>query len=135
VTGLVSRAEGNQSILYAATSTRGVWRSADGGVTWTAFNAGLPSGHACNLAHAADLLAVGLCDGSLYLWQNALASWQRVGDPAPGGINALLLQRERAGGIAWVGTGSGIYRTTFPAADLTPRLRFPLLLRNRQEAR
>ena len=129
VTGLVSRDEGNQSVLYAATSTHGVYRSADGGQTWAAFNAGLPSGHTCRLANAADLLAVSLCDGSLYLWQSALASWQRVGDPAPGGINALLLQRGRANGTAWVGTASGLYRTTFSAPVLTPRLWFPLLLR------
>jgi ligand-binding sensor domain-containing protein len=127
VTGLVSRSEGNQSVLYAATTTHGVWRSTDGGATWAAFNAGLPSGHACNLANAADLLAVSLCDGSLYLWHRELASWQRLGDPAPGGINALLLQRERASGTAWVGTASGIYRTTFPAAEMTPRFRFPLI--------
>ncbi len=130
VTGLVSRSEGNQSILYAATSTRGVWRSTNGGQTWAELNRGLPNGHVCALAQGADdLLAVGLCDGSLYLWQSALASWQRLGDPAPGGIYALLLQGEQASGTAWVGTTSGLYRTTFPAAALTPRLWFPLLLR------
>ncbi len=131
VVGLANMTEGNQSILYAATSTRGVWRSADSGITWAAFNASLPNGHACRLAHAADLLAVGLCDGNVYLWQPNLNAWQRVGDAPPGGVTALALQRGRSEGIAWVGTGSGVYRTTFPAAELTPRMRFPLLPRNR----
>jgi hypothetical protein len=40
----------------------------------------------------------------------------------------MALQRGRSEGIVWAGTGSGIYRTTFPAPELTPRLRFPLLL-------
>lgn len=121
VTGLVSRMEGATSALYAATSTHGVWRSADDGRTWTAFNSRLPNGHACAIADSADLLAVGLCDGSIYLWQRQLAAWQRLGAPVPGGVNALVLHND---GIVWAGTNSGIFRS----ARLTPQLQFPLIL-------
>lgn len=129
VVALVSRMEGGQRILYAATRTRGVWRSSDGGQNWAAFNTGLLNGHTCALAQAADLLAVGLCDGNVYLWQNAQASWQRLGDPVPGGINALVLQRGCTQGVIWAGTRSGIFRTTFPALEATPRLWLPLITR------
>jgi sugar lactone lactonase YvrE len=128
VTGLASMAEGNQSILYATTATHGVWRSSDGGQTWTAFNNRLPNRHACALLRAGDLLLVRLCDGGIYLWQRDLNAWQPLGDPPPGGVISMALQRGRSEGIVWAGTGSGIYRTTFPAPELTPRLRFPLLL-------
>ncbi|MFZ1402263.1 MAG: hypothetical protein WAW03_04185 [Anaerolineae bacterium] len=121
VTGLVSRMEGATSALYAATNTHGVWRSADGGQTWTAFNSRLPNGHACAIADSADLLAVGLCDGSIYLWQRQLAAWQRLGGPTPGGVNALVLRDD---GIVWVGASNGIFRS----ARLAPQQQFPLIM-------
>ncbi|MFZ1508435.1 MAG: hypothetical protein WAV74_16795, partial [Anaerolineae bacterium] len=121
VTGLVSRMEGATGALYAATNTHGVWRSADGGQTWTAFNSRLPNGHACAIAHSADLLAVGLCDGSIYLWQRQLTAWQRLGGPTPGGVNALVLRDD---GIVWVGASSGIFRS----ARLAPQQQFPLIM-------
>jgi sugar lactone lactonase YvrE len=128
VIGLASRMETGSSVLYAATSAHGIWRSEDRGHTWTAFNAGLPNGHGCALAQATDLLAVGLCDGGVYVWQPGLAGWQRLGDRLPARINGLLLQRGRTDGTIWAATAGGIYRTTVPAPELMLRALLPLLV-------
>jgi hypothetical protein len=88
----------------------------------------LPNGHGCALAQATDLLAVGLCDGGVYVWQPGLAGWQRLGDRLPARINGLLLQRGRTDGTIWAATAGGIYRTTVPAPELMLRALLPLLV-------
>jgi photosystem II stability/assembly factor-like uncharacterized protein len=114
VVALVNRMEGNEHVLYAATSTRGVWRSTNGGQTWAELNRGLPNGHACALAQGADdLLAVGLCDGGVYARQNQSAAWRRLGDPLLGAIQGLLIQGSADLWTVWAGTEVGVFRTSF----------------------
>lgn len=129
---LATRQEGGQGVIYAATTSKGVWRSADHGAAWGAVNTGLPNGHVCALTADAEVLVAGLCDGRLYAQAAPQAVWRELLIQPGGTVTSLALRQSSGQRLLWVGTGSGVYRTplTFTPA-LTLRLTWlPLSLRN-----
>ncbi|HYL06784.1 MAG TPA: hypothetical protein VE075_12135, partial [Thermoanaerobaculia bacterium] len=73
----------DRSVLYAATASSGVFKSADGGVTWAAVNDGLPGGGIAALAidptRPSTLYAAAAYPGSgLFVSGDAGAHWRPV---------------------------------------------------------
>ena len=129
---LASRQEGGQGVVYAATTSRGVWRSADHGATWSAVNTGLPNGHVCALTADAEVLVAGLCDGRVYAQAAPQALWRELLIQPDGSVTSLALRQSSGQRMLWVGTGSGVYRTplTFTPSLTSRPIWLPLSLRN-----
>lgn len=115
-TGLATRLEGGSPVVYAATSSAGIWRSADRGQTWTKFNDRLGDGYLCALDGNDLLLAAVTCAGQVYLWEGA--GWQQAGAPVSGRVNDVLVQRTPGAGQVMVGTSTGAFSFGLPLGDL-----------------
>ena len=104
------------SAVYIATQTDGIFRSTDGGATWTAVNIGLHETFVHALAFlpgqpAATLLAGGN-GGGVYRTTDAGASWAE----SSLGLNEALVARVVANpvqpGVAYAATFDGVYAST-----------------------
>lgn len=115
VTGLAVRLEGGSPVVYAATSSEGMWRSTDRGQTWAKSNAGLGDGYLCALDGNEDLLATVTCAGQVYLW--AGTGWGRVDAPISGAINDVMVEGTAAAGSVTVGTSLGAFSFSLPAGE------------------
>jgi hypothetical protein len=113
VRGLAARQENGVGVVYAATTSAGVWRSADGGATWTRLNAGLSDGYLCALAGNADLLATATCAGQVYLLAPD-GVWERAGGPRSGGVNHMMVQGQHAAGRIFVASNTGVWSAAIP---------------------
>ncbi len=126
VTGLAARLEDGSPVVYAATSSDGVWRSTDGGQSWARFNTGLGDGYLCGLAGNESLLAAVTCAGQVYLWGGV--TWERAGMPLAGSINDVVVQGTVGAGRLTVATSLGAFQAALPLGELRP-LWVPLLRR------
>jgi hypothetical protein len=116
VRGLVMRQEGGASALYAATTSAGMWRSAEGGVTWTKFNVGLSDGYLCAAAGNDALLATATCAGQVYLLGEG-GGWERAGSRISALPSDLLVEGALVDGRLWLATNDGAWSATLPPGE------------------
>jgi photosystem II stability/assembly factor-like uncharacterized protein len=107
-------------VLFAAPATGGVFRSGDGGKTWTA--AGLAGEQVGDLVWLGPFLYAAT-EGALFRSEDAGATWTRLGT-FPGRPVRLMFPLAPAAGLeAFVATDRGVFRTAdggqhFQAAGL-----------------
>ena len=115
----------DEQVAYTSTSNRGVWKTTDGGASWTQ----LPGSPAIagTLAAAPGADVVYAVAGTwpvqtIYKTQNGGASWTDTGFPVPppntGGIGEIVIDPANID-VVYVPTGNGIYRTTNGGAAWT----------------
>lgn len=98
------------SLLFAATSYDGVYRSTDGGSTWSAANMGMgPKDVRALAATGTSALIAGSHYVGVYRSEDAAASWRKsmTGFPAGSTIDAMLA----TGTAVYAGTRDGVYRS------------------------
>jgi len=103
-------------VVAGPTGERGVYRSDDGGATWTLLWAGLPPGEQAALIVAGGAWPVGMVTvaaGREWYWSpDGGQSWLR-GTRWPGGSTALsLLTHPEAPYLVSVGTAAGLWQTS-----------------------
>lgn len=116
VRSLVTRRENGAAVVYAATSSAGMWRSVDRGETWTPFNAGLGDGYLGAAAGNDELFAAATRGGAVYLL-NETGTWERVGARLPGPVNDVFVQGTMTHGRITVGTATGAWTVTLPLGE------------------
>jgi photosystem II stability/assembly factor-like uncharacterized protein len=99
--------------LYYADES-GVWRSTDGAGTWSAADAGLPSGGGTGLAlDPADTSMLYLVSTSgLFASGDGGASWHRQSSELPAGATGLLVDPRAPAQLYAAVAGTGVYRST-----------------------
>jgi photosystem II stability/assembly factor-like uncharacterized protein len=104
-------------VIFAAPDEGGVWRSGDGGRTWT--RAGLEGETVGDLAWLGPFLyAAG--DGGFFRSDDAGKSWTRLSD-SPGRPSRLIFPLAPAAGLeAFLSTSRGVFRTTDAGAHWQP---------------
>ena len=103
------------SAVYVATQTDGIFKSTDGGATWTAVNAGLNETFLLSLAflpgQPATTLLAGGNGGGVYRTADAGASWAK----SALGLNEALVSEVVASpgspGVAYASAFDGVYAT------------------------
>jgi photosystem II stability/assembly factor-like uncharacterized protein len=118
----------DSNILYAAEgqasstaccSYAPIFKSTDGGTTWTTSNTPIPDATG-SLNNWITVLAVDPQNslnlyagtpGGLYKSADGAVTWNKIDAGPPGWVNALVPD-PRNSGVAFVGTGSGFYKTT-----------------------
>ena len=113
------------STLYASAYPAGIFKTVDGGVTWSARSEGLPSfavadplrqGHyALAIAPGApDVLYLGLFDQGVYRSDDGAATWRPVfgqdGELQGAGVQTLLVHPDDSD-IVYVASDEGVWRT------------------------
>lgn len=104
-------------VVYAASATRGLYRSADAGVSWTQSGSDLPDVPLTSLAYDPNLkqLWAAFAD-ALYRSDDGGVHWRamRQGLPAAVGINvvALGIVTNANSSLLFVGTDHGFFRST-----------------------
>ncbi len=116
VRSLVTRVEGGAAVVYAATTSAGMWRSADRGDTWTPFNAGLGDGYLGAAAGNDEVFAAATRAGQVYLL-GANGVWERAGGPLSGEVNDLLVQGTVNAGRITVATSVGVWSAALPVGE------------------
>jgi photosystem II stability/assembly factor-like uncharacterized protein len=104
-------------VLFAAPATGGVYRSSDGGATWTA--SGLSAQFVGDLVWLGPFLyAAG--EHGFYRSQDAGASWTRLA-PSPGRPSRLMFPLAPAAGLeAFLATDRGLFRSTDAGEHWSP---------------
>ena len=99
---------GNNNTLYAGTSAKGVFKSADNGITWHTANTGIESLTVFSIISNSNILFAGTTNG-VYRSSNG-TNWQQ----ANGGVlqNKFINKMIVANGFLFAGTqGSGLFKT------------------------
>jgi photosystem II stability/assembly factor-like uncharacterized protein len=97
-------------VLFAAVGSSGVYRSSDGGATWT--SSGLSGHSVTDLVWLGPLLyAAG--DRGLFRSEDAGRTWQPLGEGLKGmaAVRLLFPLAPDSGAEAFLGTSNGVYRT------------------------
>src|SRR5207253_2162285 len=118
----------NASTIYASTQKSGIFQSTDGGMSWSAVNAGLSNGFTRvynyisllaidaqdpNTLYAAGHSDCGDCDEPpLYKSVDAGANWTSAASGLPTGIVASLAVDPVNQGSMYAGTPTGIFAST-----------------------
>ena len=102
------------SILYAGTANAGLFKSVDGGATWSPVNNGFQTAFAVN-ALVVDRLATnvvyaGTATGGVYKTDNAGGSWSPF-SILLGNLNVQALAVHPNDSTLYAGTGDGVWRT------------------------
>jgi photosystem II stability/assembly factor-like uncharacterized protein len=115
----------NPDVVYAATAGGGVFKSADGGRTWTSRNGDLPTLNARSLAidpTAPDTIYLGTEDAAVFKSTDAGASWRTASaglDPAAA-VRAVVIDPSNSS-VLWAGDlHSGVYRSADGATTWVP---------------
>jgi ligand-binding sensor domain-containing protein len=102
------------SILYAGTANAGVWKSGDGGASWTAVNNGFQTAFAVNALtvdrHATNIVYAGTATGGVYKSDNAGGSWSPF-SVLLGSLNVFALAVQ-SDSTLYAGTAGGVWRTS-----------------------
>jgi photosystem II stability/assembly factor-like uncharacterized protein len=103
----------NSQIVYTAFDNSGVYKSTDGGATWSVLNAGLPAGKnvsaiALNPANT-QIIYVGIEDGGVYRSTNGGASWNFTGYGLPAFAYPLSLVVDATGSNVYAGIFGGVW--------------------------
>ena len=109
------------STIYAGTSGSGLFKTTNGGNSWTAINNGITTGFGGNPAVVDDIVIDSFNSSTLYInvvgkinkSTNGGNSWSLVNNSAvAGGINAMVADRTNPSTL-YVGTvGGGVIKTT-----------------------
>ena len=106
-------------VMFAAPASGGVYRSSDGGATWTAVGARRRRWWATSCGSGPFLYAA--AEHGFYRSQDAGASWTRL-SASPGRPSRLMFPLAPAAGLeAFLATDRGLFRTATPASTGTPR--------------
>mgnify|MGYP002382008771 CR=1 FL=1 len=95
-----------RNLLFVGTD-RGIYRTADNGVTWTAVNNGLGNLEVLALTVKDNALFAGTYEGEVYRTTDNGVSWTAVNDGLGGSVRALTVKEN----VLFAGTDIGIYRT------------------------
>ena len=133
VTGRVQGLAVGGGAIYAGGAAGGVFRSTDGGHSWTPISDGLPAMSVGYLALDGDALWLATGDGTTGsgtyagngVWVNTSprtsSTWTRIGAAAPtvsNGVEGTAIRKLLiAGGTAWAATSRGLY--SHPTASAT----------------
>lgn len=109
--------DGNTSqIIYVGTAYSGVWKSSDGGTSWTAINAGLPSNkQVTSILSDPNLRQLWVSFvNALYRSDDGGTNWRTLdtGLPANAGINVIASGNVTSGSLLFVGTDHGLLLST-----------------------
>ena len=101
-------------VYFVGGNFAGVFRSANGGVSWTAINAGLASSQYQALAQSGSgsVLLTGNFDGEIFRSTNGGASWQKSVAGLTASSIHFLAADPRAAGTFFASTDSSIFRST-----------------------
>lgn len=102
----------SSSAMFAGTDQHGVYRSTNGGISWSQSNSGLHDSFAKTLEMGGSRIYSGSNRGGASVSTNDGVSWQNIsaGLPPPGtGVHVISV----SGGVAFAGTnGRGVFRST-----------------------
>ena len=121
----------NAKVVYAATDTgfnAGVWRSADGGATWTQSTTGLPNHFRLNALaldpKSTSTLYVGTNGDGVYKSTDAGRTWAPTGEALRKEIVLSLAVDPGASATIYAGTmGAGVFKSTDGGVSWTPPAR------------
>jgi photosystem II stability/assembly factor-like uncharacterized protein len=104
-------------IVYAASATRGIFKSSDRGAHWTYTGVGLPAGAITSLVYDPNLKQLWAAfAGALYRSEDGGTNWRAMysGLPADVGINVISLGivTDVKSSLLFVGTNHGFFRST-----------------------
>jgi sec-independent protein translocase protein TatC len=104
-----SLALGEEQTVYAGSFGKGVFKSEDGGKTWTAVNEGMTDPYVYVVVTTPDkTVFAGTLRGGIFRSKNGGKSWR----PMNAGLDRLETQVLLAHqGVLYAGTGSGVYRS------------------------
>lgn len=98
--------------VWAGTRGGGVYRSADGGVTWVPFNAGLPDAEILALAATGPgLVYAGTAHGHVAVRDPGAAAWRDVTGDLPTGLLYAFAGDPHDPSHLLAGTGAGLYES------------------------
>jgi large repetitive protein len=106
---------GSPRIAYAATDASGIFKTADGGVTWSAVNAGLTALAIQDIVidpSNPNVVYAGARVGGLWKTTDAGASWSRIDSLQTILTVSRVVLDPRNSAIVYAATGFGLYKST-----------------------
>lgn len=119
----------NSNIIYVGAPDGGIWKTTDGGSTWTPLGDDLPvigvSGIAIDYANTDNIyISTGDPDGgdsySIGVWKSTDAglTWNQVGNPGGNNLNRIMIDPTNSS-ILFVVSSSGVWRSTDAGVNWT----------------
>ncbi|GAB5399633.1 MAG: hypothetical protein Aureis2KO_12180 [Aureisphaera sp.] len=114
ITGVAVDATDGDHIIVGA-NTGGVWRTVDGGATWTPMGDYFSNLYVYSVAidpNDSDTYYFGSQSGLIYKSTDAGATWNEIGDVSSSVVNKILINPNDSDMIFVSSSNTGIYRTT-----------------------